>query len=51
MYENHPEIFFSQKDLKNINIHNLIRNGKFGKVFIYYYKKKKIFFIFFNHMF
>ena len=40
MYENHPEIFFSQKYLKNIIIHSLIRNGKFGKVFNYLFKFK-----------
>lgn len=31
-FMHHPEIFFSPKEIKNINFHKLISTGKFGKV-------------------
>jgi len=31
-YKNHPEIFFSSKELENVQINKLISRGKFGKV-------------------
>jgi len=31
-FHNHPEIFFSLKEIKNIKIHKLLSIGKFGKV-------------------
>ena len=31
-FENHPEIFFSSKELKNVQINKFLSEGKFGKV-------------------
>ena len=31
-FHQHPEIFFSLKEIKNIKIHKLLSIGKFGKV-------------------
>ena len=33
-FHQHPEIFFSLKEIKNIKIHKLLRIGKFGKVIL-----------------
>jgi len=43
-FQNHPEIFFSLKELENINFLKLMSDGFFGKVyeFFEYIKKFKI---------
>jgi len=43
-FQNHPEIFFSLKELENINFLKLMSDGVFGKVyeFFEYIKKFKI---------
>ena len=33
-FHNHPEIFFSLKEIKNIKVNKLLSKGKFGKVSI-----------------